>query len=231
MKKKILLLTLTTLFMSACGSLRANCKLEGQTCDTLFGKNTLEQDERISDLEKSVASLQQDLQTVKLQSNNLSVNYDMLESELTNNYTLLYQLQNTVSSNYTYVQQMNATLNNSINNLQIQLNNQNNLINGQQTQINNILSQLATLNGYNNITGFFNPCGDKSGKIDEVFIQLSSGEMLASFSDNGSALTTRFALLSPGSFETTDGTSCYFNVVADPQPGKPNKVKITNEHY
>jgi hypothetical protein len=60
-----------------------------------------------------------------------------------------------------------------------------------------------------------NPCGDAPGIIDEVFLQLSNGTLLASFSANASGLNTRFAVLPAGSYQTTDGDNCKFDVTAN----------------
>jgi len=227
---KFLLIT-SLLFLTACGSLRQNCHLDGQTCDTFFGKNTFEQDERLNVLEKNVAQLQTDLKNLYNFATNLSVNYSVMQNQLDQNALYLQQLNSYNSSqDLALLQAINNTTNN-IMSLQTQLTNQNTLISNQQTQINSALLQLATLNGYKNIVNFYDPCGDKSGKVDEIFFVLSTGEMVSSFSDNSNGQNTRFALLTPGSFMTTDSTNCYFNVVADPQPGKPNQVKLTNEHY
>jgi hypothetical protein len=59
------------------------------------------------------------------------------------------------------------------------------------------------------------PCGDAPGIYDEVLLKLASGQVLASFSDNSSGKNTRFALLPPGSYVTTDGSSCHFTLNVD----------------
>ena len=92
-----------------------------------------------------------------------------------------------------------------------------------QTQNSTILVQLATLQGYNNIVAIKDPCGDTPGKFDEVFLQLSSGKYLASFSDSMSGTNTRFAVLEDGTFVTSDGTACQFTVSG-------NGTVISNEH-
>lgn len=60
--------------------------------------------------------------------------------------------------------------------------------------------------------GIIDPCGDAPGIYDEVFLQLANGTILASFSSNASGLNTRFSVLVPGSYVTTDGSNCYFTV-------------------
>jgi len=72
-------------------------------------------------------------------------------------------------------------------------------------------------------TAIIDPCGYFPGKVNEVLIVLANGQILASFSDNASGLNTRFGLLPPGNYVTTDGTSCYFTINTN--------NKVINEHY
>lgn len=67
------------------------------------------------------------------------------------------------------------------------------------------------------------PCGDYNGIYDEVLLKLGSGKILASFSDNANGQNTRFSVLSPGSYQTTDGSMCKFTV--------DNDNNVINEHY
>ena len=78
------------------------------------------------------------------------------------------------------------------------------------------------LQGYQNIVAIYDPCGQQ-GLYNEVFLKLSSGHYLASFSDNTSGTNTRFVVLTDGSFATTDGTHCYFTM-------SNNGTIISNEH-
>lgn len=71
--------------------------------------------------------------------------------------------------------------------------------------------------------GLVDPCGDKANVFDEVFIRMANGQLLASFSDNANGLNTRFSLITPGSYRTTDGSNCYFSV--------DNNFQLYNEHY
>lgn len=89
-----------------------------------------------------------------------------------------------------------------------------NNISNLQTLVNNNTANIAVLQGYQNITKLVDPCGDTPGKYDEVFFRLSSGKIVASFSDSASGLNTRFAELMPGTYSTTDGTGCVFSVSA-----------------
>jgi len=60
--------------------------------------------------------------------------------------------------------------------------------------------------------GLVNPCGDAPGIYDEVFIRLSNGTMIASFSENSNGKNTRFSVLIAGTYVTTDGDNCQFTV-------------------
>ena len=81
-----------------------------------------------------------------------------------------------------------------------------------QDQVDDLLIDMATIQGYNNIVSIVDPCGNHPTKIDEVFLKLSTGHIVASFSDTAAGLNTRFSLLTDGSFSTTDGTGCSFTV-------------------
>jgi hypothetical protein len=84
-----------------------------------------------------------------------------------------------------------------------------------QGNVNSLLLQVAELQDYSNIVEMIDPCGDNINKIDEVLLALSSGEILASFSDNANGLNTRFGLLKAGNYVTTDGTNCHFQVLSN----------------
>jgi hypothetical protein len=63
--------------------------------------------------------------------------------------------------------------------------------------------------------GIVDPCGDTVGIYDEVFLRLSNGILIASFSDNANGKNTRWSILVPGSYVTTDGSNCSFTVDAN----------------
>lgn len=61
------------------------------------------------------------------------------------------------------------------------------------------------------IVEIIDPCGQQHPNgYDEVILKLGNGKYLASFSDNANGLNTRFGVLKPGSYVTTDGTNCHF---------------------
>jgi hypothetical protein len=65
------------------------------------------------------------------------------------------------------------------------------------------------------VMSIVDPCEDATGVIDEVLLKLANGQVLVSFSDNSSGKNTRFSLLPPGTYKTTDGSDCVFSLSAD----------------
>lgn len=55
------------------------------------------------------------------------------------------------------------------------------------------------------------PCGKQTAN-DEVIIRLANNTLISSFSDSANGYNTRFALLKPGNYITSDGTFCNFTV-------------------
>lgn len=70
-----------------------------------------------------------------------------------------------------------------------------------------------------------NPCGDAPGVYDEILIKLANGQLVASFSANANGNNTRFAVLTPGTYVTTDGDSCVFTVDSN------GDITYENHHY
>jgi len=67
------------------------------------------------------------------------------------------------------------------------------------------------------------PCEDQQGIMDEILLRLSDGTIIASVSDKANGENTRFSVITPGSYMTTDGSKCYFTVDAS--------GNIVNQHY
>lgn len=63
------------------------------------------------------------------------------------------------------------------------------------------------------IVELIDPCGDAPGIYDEVLLQLQSGAIIASFSQNSSGLNTRLSVIPNGTYQTTDGSNCIFTVL------------------
>lgn len=61
------------------------------------------------------------------------------------------------------------------------------------------------------IVGIIDPCGKQSA-YDEVLIRLGNSQLLAHYSDGAKQF---FVLIGPGSYRTTDGTNCHFEVQPD----------------
>lgn len=70
-----------------------------------------------------------------------------------------------------------------------------------------------------------NPCGDAPGVYDEIFLKLSNGTIVASFSQNAAGDNTRFSILTAGSYQTTDGDNCVFTLDSS------GHITYENHHY
>lgn len=145
-------------------------------------------------LDISVGNLQTDLAS----TNSLVANYASLGTAAYN------QIQSQIAS----LQSSSVSVNTNVTVLQ--------------ASVNSALVQIATLQGYQNIVSIKDPCGAQ-GSYNEVFLKLSTGKYLASFSDNANGLNTRFSVLTDGNFVTTDGSHCYFTVSS-------GGTVISNEH-
>jgi hypothetical protein len=56
-------------------------------------------------------------------------------------------------------------------------------------------------------------CGGDGTGFDEIVLRTKSGKLVAYFKENGSR--EFLTLLTPGSYQTTDGSNCPFTVTAD----------------
>lgn len=65
------------------------------------------------------------------------------------------------------------------------------------------------------VTGVLDPCGDAPGIQDEVLLRLANGQTIALFAANVNGDYSRLAILSPGTYSTTDGSGCVFTLHAD----------------
>lgn len=70
-------------------------------------------------------------------------------------------------------------------------------------------AELVTLQTGYTIVSVIDPCGPSGGVADEVLLRSGNGALIASF---GTGNSVRFSILEPGSYVTTDGTSCSFTV-------------------
>lgn len=70
------------------------------------------------------------------------------------------------------------------------------------------------------VSSVIDVCGTKPGMFNEVLLKLNNGQIMAHYSDGQKQF---LSLLGPGSYQTTDGTGCFFTVTTD--------FQITDEHY
>lgn len=59
------------------------------------------------------------------------------------------------------------------------------------------------------------PCGANTSPNKEVLLCLESGQVLADFSQNGSALFTRLTIITTGAYRDTDNSNCPFEASVD----------------
>jgi hypothetical protein len=72
-----------------------------------------------------------------------------------------------------------------------------------------LLSTMLELRGYS-ITKIIDPCGDSVG-FDEVILKTGSGKLIAYFENGASRY---LSVIPTGSYRTTDGTNCRFEVTS-----------------
>lgn len=68
------------------------------------------------------------------------------------------------------------------------------------------------------VVSLVDPCGPQ-GSYDEVLMRLGNGQLMAHYANGSQQFLT---IVGPGSYVTTDGTSCFFTIASD--------LSITNEH-
>lgn len=68
------------------------------------------------------------------------------------------------------------------------------------------------------VTEVIDPCGSQ-GTYDEVLLRMSNGKLLAHYASGAAQYLT---LIGPGSYITTDNTSCFFSI--------DSSMQIYNEH-
>lgn len=59
------------------------------------------------------------------------------------------------------------------------------------------------------VTELIDPCGDAPGKFDEVLLRLANNTLIAHYADGAKQF---LSVIGPGTYMTTDGTSCVFTV-------------------
>lgn len=79
-----------------------------------------------------------------------------------------------------------------------------------ESDTNTLFDNMLELRGHS-ITKIIDPCGDSDG-YDEVLLKIGSGQVLAYFENGGSR---HLAVISTGSYSTSDGTNCRFEVSSE----------------
>lgn len=220
-------LLILVLGMSACGPINEMCEHNqdgmGIACHDVFGYDYDEKEQLkkntndIKDLQDQIAEISNEINFLQSQGSSLTNFISQNEMQINSLQAQINSLQSDVQNNAQTI----STLNTTINNVQT-------LITNAQTDISNLQSQITqnTIDILNlqianqntlSIIEVLDPCGDASNKIDEVLLRMSDGSIIASFSDNGSALTTRLSKVPPSNtqtYNTTDNTACSFKVFA-----------------
>lgn len=215
------LILLSDMFKSSNDSLNNQITIINSQVTTLVNQNSITQND-LTSLQTLVGNMLNSISVLEARLTNIDGTTIVLQNDLSSLNMTVLQLQQLLN-------QSNGNTQNLVNNLQTNVNSINSALNSVQSNIttlqsslNTALVQLAVLQGYNNIVSIKDPCG-KQGVYDEVFLKLSSGQYLASFSENTNGLNTRFSVLQDGNLRTTDGTMCYFTV-------SNSGTVISNEH-
>lgn len=215
----IVLLLLTFLINTGCGNLRDNCHLDGQTCDSLLGRSGIDNDDRLSALERDNQRQQAtiDLHTKEIESLQTQANYMIAdirtsEAQLATTSGLLVLLQASVNAN-------EASTLNAISILNGQIDQLNTHINYNDTRIADMLVDIVELQQQDSVVEYIIPCGNRPNAFDETLLRTKSGKLLAYFESGGNRF---LSILKPGNYRTTDGGNCYFTVTAN--------MQLTNQH-
>jgi len=210
----IVLLLLTVLFNTGCGSLRDNCRLGGQTCDTLLGRSTWDDYDRINALEadsreqqRQLDLHQKEIDGLSTQANYMIADIRASEAQLATTNALLALLQGTVNAN-------EASTLNAISILNGQIDQLNTRIDYNDTRIADMLVDIVELQQQDSVVEYIIPCGNRPNAFDETLLRTKSGKLLAYFESGGNRF---LSILKPGNYRTTDGGKCYFTVTANMQ--------------
>lgn len=210
--KNIITIIVLTLYLMGCGAIENLGRECGgdmrEGCRTLFGGNWNEEHDTkldiISTKIKQIELLNNALMAIVFEHETdiLTLNNDIVSINNTINTLADASLVSTLQSNLNLLTARVVVLENSIGTP----------VTGLQAIVTQNTITILQLQSNHNVTKIVDPCGDTPGKYDEVFLKTSTGKLIASFSDTASGLNTRFSELVPGTFTTTDGTSCTFTV-------------------
>lgn len=219
MKKLLLVLTFLGL-TTGCGiaqQISKDCGGElNELCNGLFGDDGEETEAALLEAQRQFEEYKR--QQALEEEYVIGVLY-AISNQLALHMGQIYQLQNELGALQASLVQLQdeeaadvAALQALIDGLEADINAQSALVSALQVQSNANQIILAQLQGYGMVVEIVNPCGDQPG-FDEVLLRLSTGQIIASFSDNASGANTRFTTIGNGSYSTTDGTNCAFTVL------------------
>lgn len=203
----LLTVALLVLFLanSGCGVARANCRLGGQTCDSLLGKDVSEQ----------VDQLQADVRLIKLELDSLSTQLNYMIADINADTAQLLTLQNAVLVLQSTVTANDSATTAAINGINSEISQIVSRINYQDTRIADMLTDIVELQQQDTVTEYIYPCSNRPNYFDEVLVRTNSGKLLAYF-ENGA--NRYLSLLKPGNYQTTDSAPrCNFTVNASLQ--------------
>lgn len=193
------LLLILFLTNAGCGTARANCRLGGQICDSLLGKDAQEAFDRLDNMEESVEQIQKEILSLSTQLNFMITDIEADSQQLTALESVLNTLQNAVEANNTVIYEVTMAI------AQIE-----SRIDYNDTRIAGMLMDVVALQERDDdVLEYVLPCGDRANAFDEVIVRTASGKLLAYFESGGNRFLT---LLKPGNYQTTDGGNCKFTV-------------------
>lgn len=208
------------LLLISCGSIKNNCHLGGQTCQTLFGASDVDTSVRIDEAlariqatEASITSLQTQVNTQMTLINQQSATSQSLQSQLDLNVAYeqyLLSLINSNSGNISSLQTNLTLVQSNLTSLQGQLTVTNANVSNRQTQINQLIINLATLSNQDVVVQYIYPCGPRVGYFNEILLKTKSGKYLAYFESGSNRFLTE--LLFGRRYGLTDGSNCSFTI-------------------
>ena len=211
-------LVFITFYMTACAmaeNMAEHCT-DNMGCTNVFGSKNSEQDKRIDELEDRMSSVESQVSSLETENDGLLASINILTDSVTDLSMDLAVINSIIptlalASDVTALQAQASNMEARLTALESQIGTP---VTGLQSIVVQNTIEILQLQQNHNVTKIVDPCGDGPG-FDEVFMRTSSGKLIASFSQTASGLNTRFSILTPGTYSTTDGTGCTFTVNAD----------------
>lgn len=183
-------------------------KCSGNLCELVLGKTNKAQDLKTDDLEKRLSTLEKNVLQQKADLDNALVGINGLSNQIVNLQNQLNTLNSTQYADTINITNQLVMLRGELNTFEVAVNSQlvyltNNFL--------SISNQVSTLDSQtqNSVTEIIDPCGNNPNIYDEVIMKTRNGKFYAYF-ENGNK--RYLSLLPPGSYVTTDGSSCYFTI-------------------